>query len=101
VRSEHALHDGAAAPRALLHGFVNLFAAAAFAQQGASAAELESVLLEQDPAAFSLDDDALCWRYQRAPLAALEQARAALAISFGSCSFAEPVAELCALGLLA
>jgi hypothetical protein len=101
VRSEHALHDGAAAPRAPMHGFVNLLAAAAFAEQGASAPELTSVLLEQDPAAFALDDDGLSWRYLRAPLSALERARAGLALSFGSCSFALPVAELRALGFVA
>lgn len=100
VRGEHALTGAAGAPRAVLHGFLNLFAAAVFARTGASAAELESVLLETDPAAFALADEALGWRYLSAPAASVAEWRAGFATSFGSCSIAEPVADLRALGVI-
>jgi hypothetical protein len=100
VRGEHALSRAPAAPRAAMHGFLNLFAAAAFAHGGASAAEIESVLLETDPAAFALGEEALSWRYLSASTAALAESRAAFASSFGSCSIAEPVADLQALGVI-
>lgn len=100
VRGEHALAGAPGSPRAPMHGFLNLFAAAAFARAGASADELQSVLLETDPTAFSLSDEALAWRYLGVSAAALAQTRAGFALSFGSCSIEEPVADLRALGVI-
>lgn len=100
VRGEHALAAAPGSPRAPLHGFLNLFAAAAFARAGAAADELQSVLLETDPAAFSLSDEALAWRYLSVSAASLAQTRAGFALSFGSCSIEEPVADLRALGVI-
>ena len=101
VRGEHALSSAAGAPRAVTHGFLNVFAAAAFARGGAAADEIESVLLETDPAAFALADEALSWRYLSAPAESLAEWRSGFATSFGSCSIAEPVADLRALGMIA
>jgi len=101
VRAEQALTYEAASPRALMHGFLNVFAAAVFARAGASEAELEAVLREQDGASFGLDETGLRWRRLRAATAAVLEARRDFASSFGSCSFAEPVADLRALGVLA
>lgn len=99
VRAEHALSYAPAAPRAKMHGFLNLFTAAALARLG-PAADLEAVLLEEDPTAFALEADGLAWRGLRASTPALADCRATFAASFGSCSFAEPVAELRALGMI-
>jgi len=101
VRGEHALTYAADSPRAVTHGFLNVFAAAALLAVGAAAAEIEPVLRETDAAAFRLDDEGLAWRGLRAPVDAIERARRTTAASFGSCSFAEPVAELRALGVIA
>ncbi len=100
VRGTHPLSEAPDGARTVMHGFLNVFAAAVFAHGGASAAEIESVLCEQDPSAFSLGDDALAWRYLRASVAEVSRARARLAVSFGSCSFREPVAELQSLGIV-
>jgi hypothetical protein len=99
VRAEHALSYAPAAPRAKMHGFLNLFTAAALARLG-PAADLEAVLREEDPSAFVLEADGLAWRGVRASTAALADCRATFAASFGSCSFAEPVAELRTLGMI-
>jgi hypothetical protein len=101
VRAEHALTYEPGSPRGTTHGFLNVFAAAAFARAGAPASDLETVLREQDASAFRLDGDALAWRGLRVPADALAGARRDFAVSFGSCSFAEPVAELRALGVIA
>ena len=100
VRAEHALTYAADSPRAVMHGFLNVFAAAAFARAGAGPAELEAVLKEEDAAAFRLDDRRLAWRHLAATTDEIDAARRDFAGSFGSCSFAEPVADLRALGLL-
>jgi hypothetical protein len=101
VRAEQALTYEPGSPRATMHGFLNVFAAAAFARAGAPASDLETVLREQDASAFRLDGDALAWRGLRVPADSLALARSEFAMSFGSCSFAEPVADLRALGVLA
>jgi hypothetical protein len=100
VRGEHALTYADDSPRAVVHGFVNVFAAAAFLAAGA-ADVVEPVLRETDASSFRFDEEGLAWRQRRAPLSALSIARERAAASFGSCSFAEPVAGLRALGVLA
>jgi hypothetical protein len=100
IRAERALTYEPQSPRALTHGFLNVFAAAAFAGAGAPATDLEAVLREEDGSAFRLVDDALSWRRLRASMDDLARSRRDFASSFGSCSFAEPVADLRALGWL-
>jgi hypothetical protein len=100
IRAERALTYAPDSPRAVMHGFLNVFAAAAFARAGASSAELEAVLAEEDASAFHLDDEALAWRQLRVATDSITATRAGFATSFGSCSFAEPVADLVALGIL-
>jgi hypothetical protein len=101
VRAEQPLTYAADSPRAVMHGFVNLFAAAAFLAAGAAAADVEAVLRETDAAAFRFSDEGLSWRDLRASLSAVARARERFGVSFGSCSFAEPVAALRALGVIA
>jgi hypothetical protein len=74
------------------HGFLNLLAAAVFADE-------EAALAEDDPAAFQLRDGAFGWRSRSASETEVAAGRE-LFVAFGSCSFSEPVDELHALGLL-
>ena len=101
VRAEQPLTYGKDAPSAMMHGFLNVFAAAALARAGAAAADVESVLREQTPHAFRFEPDGLRWREHLLPTGTLAESRRSFASSFGSCSFAEPVADLRALGVLA
>jgi hypothetical protein len=101
LRCERALSYETTSPRAVMHGFLNVFAAAVFARAGASLAELDAVLREQDGEAFRLDDQGLGWRELYAATSAVVATRRDFAVSFGSCSVAEPVADLRALGVLA
>jgi hypothetical protein len=100
VRAEHRLTYDSDSPRAVMHGFVNVFAAAALARDGLTTDEVEAILREDDPRAFRLDDSGLEWRGLRVATDALTGVRRDFASSFGSCSFAEPVADLRALEVL-
>jgi hypothetical protein len=97
IRAEHPLTYEANAPRAVMHGFLNVFLAASFAWHGEK--DIEPILAETDPAAFHFDDGAH-WRERTLTAEQLREARTESAHSFGSCSFEEPVRDLQALGLL-
>jgi hypothetical protein len=84
------------------HGFLNLLAAAVLAHaEGLSEAELVPLLTEQDPSAFAVTAGGLTARDHHAGAAAIAEARRELFVAYGSCSFAEPVEDLTALGVLA
>ncbi len=82
------------APVGTMHGFLNVFLAAAMPDHA------DEILIEEDPHAFSFDDDGASWRDQRVTTSELATMRRERAISFGSCSFEEPVADLRELGWL-
>ena len=83
------------APRAVMHGFVNVFLAACLAfQQRTTVTELTQLLDETDPDAFRLEPTALHWRDRCLDQQAIQNARERFLISFGSCSFTEPVTDL-------
>ena len=74
-----------------MHGFINVFMAAAIPDRA------EEVLLEHE---FSFDDDGATWRDVRVSTDGIAKMRKTFAISFGSCSFEEPIADLKELGWL-
>ncbi len=85
---------------ALMHGFLNVFLAAAFAQHGLSVDRLVELLEERSPEAFRFDSGGVTWRDEMIVRGQLRNARSLLAIAFGSCSFEEPVEDLKRIGLL-
>jgi len=100
VRSVHPLTYERDAPRAMMHGFLNVFVAAALAWRGAQPPLLVKILEETDPAAFRFGDDDFRWGGQVLTAAEIHAARRDFAHGFGSCSFSEPVSDLRQLGLL-
>jgi hypothetical protein len=99
VRCLKALTYEKDSPAGTMHGFLNVFLAAAFMFDGMAADDLKSLLLEDDPASFALGETSVSWRGRRLSQARLLESRA-LAASFGSCSFEEPMEDLLALNLL-
>jgi hypothetical protein len=97
IRSEHALTYESGSPVAMLHGFINVFLAAAFAWHGHR--DIAAILAETDAAAFRFDERAR-WRDLSLSADQIAEARARFAHSFGSCSFEEPIADLQQLGWL-
>lgn len=87
------------APSGTMHGFLNVFLAAAFLLDGMAESELNKLLLDDDPANFAFEEGAIAWRGHCLTQARLLESRA-LAASFGSCSFEEPISDLVALNLL-
>lgn len=87
----HPIRSGTA------HGFVNVFLGAALAWRGDDPL---ATVEETSASAFHFGDDAVAWHGQRVSAAELREVREQFAISFGSCSFEEPIADLKALGWL-
>jgi hypothetical protein len=100
LRAEYRLTYAPDSPRGPMFGFLNLFLAAAFLRGGMDPVEAQRVLEERSREAFQLDDDSIHWRGHRVGQAELRRTREEVLVSFGSCSFTEPLQELQALGLL-
>jgi hypothetical protein len=100
IRAAHRLTGEPGSQKAIMHGFVNLVLAAAFAQAGWNAGQLTQVLDEQSPSAFRFGPDAVSWRGHPLSIDALQASREELLISFGSCAFEEPINDLQMLGWL-
>lgn len=97
LRAEQALTYESDAPRAVMHGFINVLLASAFAYHGDD--DIEPILLETDPSAFRFDERAH-FKDRSLSEEQIRTARRDFVHSIGSCSFEEPVADLETLGLL-
>jgi hypothetical protein len=95
----HPIRHNNAAAGFVMHGFLNVLAAAALAHRVDRAA-IENILAEEDPLAFRFDDDTMAWRDDRVSTADLAASRERAFVAYGSCSFSEPVDDLIALGIL-
>jgi hypothetical protein len=76
------------APTGTMHGFLNVFLAAAMIDHA------DEILAERDARAFQFDDDSASWRGHRVSTEELRTMRRDFATSFGSCSFEEPINDL-------
>jgi hypothetical protein len=89
-------------PQAVMHGFLNVFCAAALLwHEPGQRQEAAWMLSERDADAITMDE-AMTWHNSGVTLTA-EQIRAArerFCIGFGSCSFTEPIDDLRKLGWL-
>jgi len=84
-----------------MHGFLNVFGTAALASEhGFETADLQRVLLDENPDHFQFLKEAFGWRDHTVSLDGLRHARETLAVSFGSCSFEEPLDHLREMELL-
>jgi hypothetical protein len=100
VRSDQPLTYAADAPRGVMHGFINVFLAAAFAWHGADRSTVLGILNETDSGAFQFRTDEARWQDRSLTTEQIAEARREFAHSFGSCSFEEPIADLRKLGWL-
>jgi hypothetical protein len=84
-----------------MHGFLNVFGAGVLASAlGLTEEQVRPILEDEDPGHFRFTDTAFSWREWTAPVAAIERARRERIVSFGSCSFDEPLEDLHTFGLL-
>jgi hypothetical protein len=83
-----------------MHGFLNVFLTAAMVRDGMSEPDAAQLLAEEDPAAFLWEDKGAAWRSHCIGNPQLAAARKSFCLTVGSCSFAEPLDNVKALGLL-
>jgi hypothetical protein len=100
VRSAHQLTYHPDSPSGVMHGFLNVFLAAAFLRVGMDEELTVQLLEEQSAQAFRFEMDGVAWREYRLSLKEIADARARFSISFGSCSFNEPLNDLRSLDIL-
>jgi hypothetical protein len=94
VRGDYRLTYDDQSPRGTMYGFLNIFLAALLIDGGASESTALAALEDRDPSAFVVTDKAVLWRDNGFALSQIQSARTDFAISFGSCSFREPLDEL-------
>ena len=94
LRGTYSLTYQGAAPAGEMYGYLNVFLAAALMREGLPDGEAAELLVEADPAAIVIEDQAIRWREKSVGVEAIKTLRARVATSFGSCSFREPVDEL-------
>lgn len=87
-------------PSGMMHGFLNVFLAAAFLRAGMKPKLAVQLLEEQAPQVFRIDRDGVSWREHRLNRDEIAAVREKFAVSFGSCSFTEPIDDLQSLHLL-
>jgi hypothetical protein len=80
-------------PSGMMHGFLNLFLAAAFPRAGMEPQRALQLLDEQSGEALHCDSDGVIWRNDNLPRAELLLAHHQSSIYFGSCSFTDPLDE--------
>ncbi len=89
------------APRGTMHGFLNTLLMTAFAREKYRASLLEELMEEEFEEVFTFHENAVRWRNESVlTIKQLELLRKRGMISFGSCSFDDPIADLQQLVLL-
>jgi hypothetical protein len=100
LRAEYRLTYEPDCESGTMYGFLNLFLAAAFLRAGLDRRDGARLLEERSIEAFRFEGRELSWNGHRLDREVLHRARRDAIVSFGSCSFTEPLADLRSLGLL-
>jgi hypothetical protein len=100
LRSVHRFTYQPESPSGIMHGFVNVFLAATFLRAGMETSIAMQLLEEQSASAIHFDPDGVGWRQHRLNRREIAAARQDFSISFGSCSFTEPIDDLRSLHIL-
>lgn len=100
LRSIHSYTYERDSPAGTMHGFLNVFVAAAFAHKSVSVREVERILAKESPTALEFTQTGVRCGECSLTNEDLFSARNSFCSSFGSCSFIEPIDDLRDLGLL-
>lgn len=101
LRCFKPLTYAADAPRGAMHGFLNMLLMTAFARESYRPSLLEELMEDEFEEVFSFSEGGVAWRSEYfLTTAHLKLLRTRGMMSFGSCSFDEPVEDLRAMGLL-
>ncbi|HWA05817.1 MAG TPA: hypothetical protein VG961_04655 [Ignavibacteria bacterium] len=81
--------------KANMHGFMNVFAAGILAYtSNLDEAEIIEVLTDQDPYEFVFTENGFTWNENEVTISEIKAAREKFMLSYGSCSFDEPIDDL-------
>ena len=94
------LGDERDSPRAVMHGFLNVFLAAVFHHNGLTERDTIDLLNARTLDDVVMDDETFAWREYVVTVNEVSTIRRRHAVAFGSCSFTDPVDDLTELGLL-
>ena len=100
MRGIYSLNGKQRAPHVPMHGFLNVLIATAAAKAGAMELQLPEILAERGEDAFEFHKSGVSWRGLKISNRQLREAREQAVVSFGSCSFEQPLYELRSLQLL-
>jgi hypothetical protein len=101
LRCEKPLTYEKDAPTGVMNGFLNVFLAAGFLHQGFTPKLIRELLMDKREDNFLFTDDGVLWRQEYfITTSQLKNLRSRGAISFGSCSFVEPIDDLKEIGIL-
>jgi hypothetical protein len=86
---------------AKMHGFLNVFGVGVLAHSaGLGEQQVREIIEDEDPSHFGFDEIGFGWKQYHALTDEIIAARREFVVSFGSCSFDEPRADLRAMGIL-
>lgn len=103
LRGVHALTYEAQSDSTLMHGYLNVILASILLQQAGEVADASALLADTSAGNFRFAHEQISWRNHNFTKQEIIQCREDLMISFGSCSFTEPleaIAELERTGVL-
>lgn len=87
--------------KVMQHGFINIFGAALLCWAcNLSIKEVIECLRDENAGHFHFLNESFSWKNKMIPISDIKRLRQSRVISFGSCSFTEPVEGLRSLGLL-
>jgi len=94
----HALPHDCAELGVTMQGFLNLLTSVVLLHGGQIQSQtIENILIDGEASHFSISDTQLHWQEMSADISQIEAGRGRF-LSFGSCSFTEPLADLATLG---
>jgi hypothetical protein len=94
IRANHPLTYHPQSDRAVMHGYLNVLLASLLLRYDGTDSDASELLGDLSPANFRLDDEYVCWRDRTFSRRQIMQVRKELMVSFGSCSFTEPLNEI-------
>ena len=100
LRAEYRLTYEPDSVRGTMYGFLNVFLTTAFMATGLDDRQAGLLLEERDRDSIRFDDSGVEWKGRRLGLDPIRRSREEGIVSFGSCSFTEPIGDLESLGLL-
>lgn len=99
LRAEYGLTYAQDGPRGMMFGYLNMFVAAALAWSSADEGIVLSAMLSTSVQDFRFSEESITFADVSLSSDVLRDARDNFIISFGSCSFREPVDDLAALSI--